>query len=242
MKLSVSNLTKKYGGFTALDGVSFEMEEGIYAILGLNGAGKSTLIHLITDSLTRTGGTILFDDKEILKLGARYRDCIGYMPQEQAFYGDFTGRSYLYYMASLKGLKKKEAHIQIRQLLEQFNLEDAADKKMQAYSGGMRQRAVLAQALLGDPKILILDEPTAGLDPRERLNLKNYIKAISANKIVIYCTHVVSDIEHIADMVMLMKAGKILQMCTVSQLYAQIPKTDTQNIADLEQAFMYYMS
>lgn len=238
MKLSVVNLSKKYGGFTALDSVSFELEFGIYGILGLNGAGKTTLINLITDNLKRTSGNIYLDGAEILTLGGRYRDLLGYMPQEQGYYGAFTARSYLYYMASLKGIQRKTAIKRIDSLLQRFHLEKAADQKMSTYSGGMRQRAVLCQALLNDPKLLILDEPTAGLDPKERIQFKAYMKSIAANRIVLYCTHVVSDIEEIADQVLLMKGGRIVKMCPAKDLCAELPENRAWN---MEQAFLYYM-
>ncbi len=239
IELEVKKLTKKYGDFTALDNVSFKMKKGIYAVLGLNGAGKSTLINLITDNIKRTSGTILYNDKEILQQGNAYRDKIGYMPQEQGFYNEFTARSYLHYIAVLKGIKRKVIKNRIDELLRQFNLEEVCDKKMGKYSGGMRQRAIMAQALLNDPEIIILDEPTAGLDPKERYRLKEYIKKISGDKIVIYCTHIVSDIENIADCVMLMKEGRVIKMCTLKELYDDISSQGIGN--DLEKAFMYYM-
>lgn len=242
MKLKVSGLSKKYGEFLALDNVAFEMEEGIYAILGLNGAGKSTLINLITDNLKRTSGEITLDGEDVLKMGSKYRELIGYMPQEQAYIGEFTARSYLYYMAELKGIRKKEAKSVITRLLNQFNLENSADKKMSTFSGGMKQRTILCQALLANPKILILDEPTAGLDIRERINFKEYIKAVSQNKIVIYCTHVVSDIENIADEIIMMKAGKIVKKCGIEQLMSELPEGAGGEYNDLERAFLYFLN
>lgn len=239
IELEVKNLTKKYGDFTALDNVSFKMNKGIYAVLGLNGAGKSTLINLITDNLKRTSGAILYNGKDILTYGNAYRDKIGYMPQEQGFYNEFTARSYLQYIAVLKGVKRSLIKKKIDELLKQFNLEDVCDKKMGKYSGGMRQRAIMAQVLLNDPEIVILDEPTAGLDPKERLRLKEYIKKISEDKIVIYCTHIVSDIENIADYVMLMKEGRIIKMCSLEELYEDMDKLEIEG--GLEKAFMYYM-
>jgi len=238
LTLSVENLTKKYGDFVALDNVSFQMQEGIYAILGLNGAGKSTLINLITDNLKRTSGTVAYNGIEILKQGSSYRNCIGYMPQEQGYYKEFTARSYLQYIAVLKGLRRKEAKKRIQLLLQEFNLEEVCDKKMGKYSGGMRQRVVLAQTLLNDPQIVILDEPTAGLDPKERLRLKEYIKKISKDKIVIYCTHIVSDIENIADYCLLLQSGKLVRMCSVDDLYEDIRDL---GIDSMEEALLHYM-
>ncbi len=164
---------------------------------------------------------------------------VGYMPQEQGYYYDFTAREYLNYIAVLKGLSRKLSKTKIDELLKEFNLLDVCDKKMSEYSGGMRQRAILAQALLNDPQIVILDEPTAGLDPKERVRFKEYIKKISQNKIIIYCTHVVSDIENIADKVMIMSKGNIIKMCSVNELYARIID---KNIENLEQVFMYYIN
>jgi len=234
MKLELKELKKTYGTVQALKRVDYTFKPGIYGILGANGAGKSTMINLITDNVARDrkdGGAILYSDmdeepKDILKLGKGFRAVVGYMPQQQGFYEDFSPRAFLKYMAEIKGVKekitpdgqKKKVKEQIDELLEIVNLTSVADKKIGGFSGGMRQRVLLAQALLGDPKILILDEPTAGLDPKERINIRNYIAELSKDKIILFATHVVSDIECIADRVLLLKKGEIIAEGTPIQL------------------------
>ena len=208
--LEIRNLSKNYGKKEALKGFDYTFEDGIYGMLGENGAGKSTLMNLITDNLKRTGGSIFFDGREILEMGADFRALVGYMPQQQGFYENFSARMFLFYMAELKGIRRREAKKQIEQLLQTVNLVDSADLKISGFSGGMRQRVLLAQALLGDPKILILDEPTAGLDPKERINLRNYIRQLSENKIILLATHVVSDVETIADRILILKDGELV--------------------------------
>ncbi len=208
--LEIRDLSKNYGKKEALKGFNYTFEDGIYGMLGANGAGKSTLMNLITDNLKRTGGSIFFDGREILEMGADFRALVGYMPQQQGFYENFSARMFLFYMAELKGIRRREAKKQIEQLLQTVNLVDSADLKIGGFSGGMRQRVLLAQALLGDPKILILDEPTAGLDPKERINLRSYIRQLSENKIILLATHVVSDVETIADRILILKDGELV--------------------------------
>ena len=171
--LEIRNISKTYkkGAVKALDNFNVVLTPGVYGLLGPNGAGKSTLMNIITDNLNADSGDILYDGENIKKLGKNYRSVLGYMPQQQGLYDDFTLNRFLWYMAALKGLKKKEAKKKISQLLERVNLTDAAHKKLGAFSGGMKQRALIAQALLNEPKILILDEPTAGLDPKERIKI-----------------------------------------------------------------------
>ena len=210
------NLSKKYGSFEALKNVDIKLEKGIYAFLGLNGAGKTTFINLLTDNISRTSGDIFYNGTEIKRLSGKYRKKIGYMPQEQGYYGDFTGREYLSYIAGLKGVKNKKNKVE--ELLSQFNLEDKADIKIKKYSGGMRQRIVLAQTMLDDPLIIILDEPTVGLDPLERRRFKNYIKEISKEKIVIYCTHIISDVTDLADRLVFMKNGELVRVCGIDEI------------------------
>lgn len=216
--LDIKNLSKEYGNNLALDNFSITMKEGIYGILGANGAGKSTLMNLITDNVTRTSGHILYNGRDILELGAEFRSVVGYMPQQQGFYEQFSARAFLIYMASLKGIKGRKARTEADRLLKLVNLDNVAHKKIGSFSGGMKQRVLLAQALIGEPKILILDEPTAGLDPKERIRIRNFISELSKDKIIIYATHVVSDIECIADQVLLMKRGKMIGMGTPSEL------------------------
>lgn len=237
MKLEIRNLKKTYGTVQALKGISYTFTPGVYGILGANGAGKSTMINLITDNVSRdkvNGGRILYDENNdetyILKLGKLFRAQVGYMPQQQGFYEDFSPKAFLKYMAEIKGVKKlktvdengneivKTVNQQIDELLEVVNLTNVAYKKIGGFSGGMKQRVLLAQALLGDPKILILDEPTAGLDPKERISIRNYIAELSKDKIILFATHVVSDIECIADKVLLLKSGEIIATGTPVEL------------------------
>ena len=225
-----------------MKGINYTFTPGVYGILGANGAGKSTMINLITDNVSRdkNGGSIMYSDGEdntgskelvdILKLGAKFRGVVGYMPQQQGFYEEFSPKAFLKYMAEIKGVKSvksvdeagnvtiKKVNQQIDELLEVVNLTSVAYKKIGGFSGGMKQRVLLAQALLGDPKILILDEPTAGLDPKERIGIRNYIAELSRDKIILFATHVVSDIECIADKVLLLKDGEIIATGTPSQL------------------------
>ena len=209
-RLEIQNLRKNYGSFTALDSVSVILEQGVTGLLGANGAGKSTLMKLMTDHMKRTEGHILYNGTEVLEMGAKWRSLIGYTPQLQGLYEDSSARQFLYYMASLKGLRRRQAKEQTARLLQLVNLEAAAHRKIGTFSGGMRQRVLLAAALLGDPQVLILDEPTAGLDPEERIRLRNHIADIARERIVLLATHVVSDIECVANSVMLLKAGKLL--------------------------------
>lgn len=233
MELQIEHLTKKYGEKVALRDFTYTFTSGIYGILGANGAGKSTLMNLITDNVKRTDGRILWDGTDILKLGKRFRAKLGYMPQQQGMYNDFSARAFLRYMAQIKEIK--QADEQIEQLLDVVNLREDAHKKVGGFSGGMRQRVLLAQALLGDPKILILDEPTAGLDPRERLRLRQYISDLAQDRIVFLTTHIVSDIESIAGDVLLMKQGELVKHGAPEALIASCGGKD------LEDVYMAYL-
>ncbi|HOV27765.1 MAG TPA: ATP-binding cassette domain-containing protein [Pseudobacteroides sp.] len=212
MNLSINCVSKSYnkGKKKALDSFCAEFTPGVYGVLGPNGAGKSTLMNIITDNLKPDAGEVTYNGKSIAQLGKEYRDILGYMPQQQGIYDDFTGVRFLWYMAALKDLKKDVARVRIENLLNTVNLMQDANKKLGAYSGGMKQRILIAQALLNDPKILIMDEPTAGLDPKERIRIRNFISTIALNKIVIIATHVVPDIEFIAKEIILIKEGKII--------------------------------
>ena len=220
MELRLINIKKSYnnGKTFAVNDFSVRLTPGVYGLLGPNGAGKSTLMNIITDNLRADSGSVLLNGKDILTLGADYRDLLGYMPQQQGLYDDFTGEKFLWYMAALKGMKKKDARIQIERTLGLVNLTDDRYKKLKSYSGGMKQRILIAQALLNDPKLLIMDEPTAGLDPKERIRIRNFISEISKDKIVLLATHVVSDVEYISKEIIFMKAGKVIRHGTPGEL------------------------
>ena len=220
--LEIKNLTKKYGDFTALRDVNLTLDKGVYGILGANGAGKSTFLNLITDNIRRTDGDILYNGCEILKMGARFRKKVGYTPQLQGMYEDFTAGQFLRYIGALKGMRHRKCREQVHEVLDLVGLGSAAHKKLGTFSGGMRQRVLLAAAMLDDPEILILDEPTAGLDPEERIRLRNHIAQISTDRTVLLATHVVSDIECIAEKVILMNKGNILKFASPTELMAQI--------------------
>ncbi len=222
MKLELKNLTKKYGNFTALDNMTITFEPGIYGILGANGAGKSTMMNLLTDNIDRTEGEILFDGTDILKLGKDFRKVLGYMPQQQGFYEHMTAQTFLYYMAELKAIPKKQTKSEIEKLLAVTNLSEVRHKKLGGFSGGMKQRALLCQALLGNPKVVILDEPTAGLDPKERIRIRNFISSMSRGKIILLATHIVSDIESISDQIMMMKKGRLIGIGTPNELVESV--------------------
>ncbi|RHV37764.1 ABC transporter ATP-binding protein [Ruminococcus sp. OM05-10BH] len=210
MELQLQHLHKKYGTKAAVDNVSINLNPGVYGLLGANGVGKTTLMRMICGVLKPTSGNIRLDGKTIQELGEQYYTHLGYMPQDFGFYSDFTAREFMLYMAAVKGLNKKSAKIRTEELLELVNLRDVSDKKIKSFSGGMKQRLGIAQAELNDPDILILDEPTAGLDPKERVRFRNIISDFAKDKIVILSTHIVSDVSYIADIILMMKQGKIL--------------------------------
>ncbi len=218
MILEIKNLSKNYGDIHALCDVSMTLDNGIYGLLGPNGAGKSTLINLITDNIKRDKGEICWNGKDILKLGKGYRDIIGYMPQEQGYYEDFTAGAFLVYMAKVKGISGIKAKTRIEELFNTVNLQNNRNDKIGSFSGGMKQRLMLAQALLNDPKILILDEPTAGVDPQERIRIRNFISEIAKDRIVILATHIISDVEAIAKEIIFIKKGEIIEKGTPIEL------------------------
>ena len=218
MELSVDRLTKHYGSKIAVDCVSVALKPGIYGLLGENGAGKTTLMRMLCAILESTSGEVFLDGREIVSMGAEYRDILGYLPQDFGYYPNYTAREFLLYMAALKGIPRDRAKKRAEELLEVAGLSEVAAKKIKTFSGGMKQRVGIAQALLNHPKLLILDEPTAGLDPKERVRFRNLISDYAAGRIVILSTHIVSDIEANADEVLLMKKGKLVSQGTVSEL------------------------
>jgi len=208
--LAINHVTKKYGNFTALDDITLEFTSGVYALLAPNGAGKTTLIKMLTTLLFPTNGEILWEGSEITNLDGKYRDIVGYLPQEFGYYKNQSPRQFLNYLAALKGIDRITAQRKTEELLKLVSLSEVINKKMRKFSGGMIQRVGIAQAMLNDPKILILDEPTAGLDPKERVRFRNLISTLSKDRIVILSTHIVSDIETIANHVIMIKDHKLL--------------------------------
>ena len=207
--LCINQLSKSYGSNLALDQFSYKFDHGIYALLGPNGSGKSTLMNIVTQNLRASSGSVTLDGVDIDKLGASYREKLGFMPQYPGMYPSFSALDFLRYMAVLKGLNKKKADEQIDELLHAVELYDVRTHRIGSFSGGMKQRLALAQSLLGDPEIVILDEPTAGLDPKQRIAIRNYIASVALNKTVIIATHVVSDVEFIAREAIMLKKGVI---------------------------------
>lgn len=216
--LVVNNVSKKYGSFYALKDINLEFNNGVYAILAPNGAGKTTLIKLLTTLIFPTSGEILYKGTDIVSLDGEYRDIIGYLPQDFGYYRNYTPRKFLLYLAALKGIKKEDAVEKVKEVLKVVSLENVENKKMKGFSGGMIQRVGIAQALLNDPKILILDEPTAGLDPKERVRFRNLLSDLSRDRIVIISTHIVSDIEFISNEVIMIKDHKILYKDSIENI------------------------
>lgn len=222
MKLSVCNLTKDFGGKLAVNNVSFSLSHGVYGLLGPNGAGKTTLMKMMVDILDPSSGEVLLDGVRIKELDAGYRDKLGYMPQEIGVYKNFSARKFLKYIAALKGITGKTADEKIEELLDLVGLKDVGRKKLGGFSGGMLRRIGIAQTLLNDPKILIFDEPTAGLDPQERIRFRNIISELSEKRIVLLSTHIISDMEFIAGEVIIMRNGSILKIDTTEKLLQEV--------------------
>lgn len=218
MELSIDRLTKQYGKKIAVDCVSASFQPGLYGLLGANGAGKTTLMRMLCAVLESTSGEVLLDKREVTAMGADYRNILGYLPQDFDYYPSYTAVDFLLYIAALKGIPRNIAKKRVAELLEVVGLETVAGKRLKTFSGGMKQRVGIAQALLNQPKILILDEPTAGLDPKERVRFRNLLADYAGDKIVILSTHIVSDIEAIADKVLLMKKGRFILQGTIPEL------------------------
>lgn len=222
MELKLSHLTKTYGHKQALKGVDLVLSPGIYGLLGPNGAGKSTLMNILAGNLSQTTGEIDLDGTDIRKLGKTYRQKLSYMPQQQVFYPAFTAEQFLFYMASLRGMPKAKAQARIDWSLDLLALSEVRRKPIRSFSGGMKRRLLLAQAILNDPDILILDEPTAGLDPKQRIAVRNLIGQIALDKIVILSTHVVSDVEFVAKELILLSDGQVIAQKTPRELLRQM--------------------
>lgn len=210
MELTLDRLTKQYQNKIAVDRFSYTMSNGVYGLLGANGAGKTTLMRMICTVLKPTSGEILYNGRSIQSMGAEYCDILGYLPQNFGYYPDFSARDFMLYMASLKGIQGRTAKCRVDELLQMVDLFDVAGQKIRMFSGGMKQRLGIAQAVLNDPKILVLDEPTAGLDPKERIRFRNLISDLSQEKIVILSTHIVGDVEFIADNILMIKKGGLI--------------------------------
>ncbi len=208
MKLIIDRVSKQYQNRIAVDRVSATLQKGVYGLLGANGAGKTTLMRMLCGILKPTGGTITFDGIDVSE--EAYRAVLGYLPQDFGYYPEFSALDFLLYLAALKGIPKAQAKRRSRELLALVSLQEAEKKKIKTFSGGMKQRLGIAQALLNDPKLLILDEPTAGLDPKERVRFRDFIQTLGKDSIVLLSTHIVSDIEHIADEILMMKAGQLI--------------------------------
>lgn len=240
MKLELDGLTKEFGDFTAVNHIKLAMTNGVYGLLGVNGAGKTTLMRMLCTLLKPTSGTIHCNGKDIFSMDSEYRKLLGYLPQEFGFYPEFTVEDYLLYIAALKGIRPVIAKKRVEELITKVGLSKTSHKKMKKLSGGMKRRAGIAQAMLNEPKILILDEPTAGLDPNERIRFRNLISELSADRLVLLSTHIVSDIEYIAGEVWLMKNGQIMHKGTADELIKAMPESVWECFApkDMVSGFM----
>ena len=222
MELTIDRLTKQFGAKIAVDRVSASLHPGVYGLLGANGAGKTTLMRMVCDVLRPTSGQILLDSRDVHALGAEYRAQLGYLPQDFGYYPDFSARDFMEYMAALKGLDRRDARVRCAELLADVGLGDAMRQKIRTFSGGMKQRLGIAQAVIDDPPILVLDEPTAGLDPKERVRFRNLIAGFAQDKIVILSTHIVSDVEYIADEILVMRSGSFIMHGAPDEVTAQV--------------------
>lgn len=243
LTININNVTKSYGNNKALNNFSAELSPGIYALLGPNGSGKSTLMNIITQNLKADMGNITYNSEDTVKMGVKFREKLGFMPQYPGMYPNFSVERFLWYMAALKGIDKSTARQQIAEILQAVELDDVPRRKIGALSGGMKQRLALAQAVLGSPEILILDEPTAGLDPKQRIAIRNYISKIAFNKIVIIATHVVPDIEFVAKEIIILKKGVIIDSKPSSELTKKITGkvwsiiTSEENVREMQSKY-----
>ena len=222
MELRLDRLTKQFGSAIAVDRLSATLTPGVYGLLGANGAGKTTLMRMICDVLKPTSGSVVWNGTPIERLGERYRSVLGYLPQDFGYYPDFSALDFMLYLSALKGLDSKAAKRRSMELLDLVGLKNVAKRKVKTFSGGMKQRLGIAQAVINDPQVLVLDEPTAGLDPKERVRFRNLISALAQDKVVILSTHIVSDVEYIADEILIMRAGQIVASGTVEEILAQV--------------------
>ena len=222
MELKFDRLTKQFGSAIAVDRLNATLTPGVYGLLGANGAGKTTLMRMICDVLKPTSGSVVWNGVPIERLGERYRSVLGYLPQDFGYYPDFSALDFMLYLSALKGLDSKAAKRRSMELLDLVGLKSVAKRKVKTFSGGMKQRLGIAQAVINDPQVLVLDEPTAGLDPKERVRFRNLISALAQDKVVILSTHIVSDVEYIADEILIMRAGQIVAIGTVEEILAQV--------------------
>lgn len=245
MELVLDGVTKQYRNKVVVDHLSTTLNEGVYGLLGANGAGKTTLMRMVCGIAEINGGEIRFCGEQIGAMGGRYRDLLGYLPQDFGYYPNFTAMEFMLYIASLKGLKRSYARKQSQVLLQKVGLAKEMRHKIKTFSGGMKQRLGIAQALLNDPKILVLDEPTAGLDPKERVRFRNMIAELGRERIVLLSTHIVSDVEEIADWIFLMKQGRFIAQGTLESLrahYLEVTQENPGHAFNLEKLYLFYFA
>ncbi|MFA9465161.1 MAG: ABC transporter ATP-binding protein [Velocimicrobium sp.] len=234
MELTLNDVTKEFGSFTAVDHLNLTMKNGVYGLLGVNGAGKTTLMRMICTLLRPTSGSITYNGKDIFEMDRNFRNLLGYLPQDFGYYPDFSIQDYLLYIATIKGIRPVVAKRRVKEMIAKIGLTNATNKKMKKLSGGMKRRVGIAQAMLNNPKILVLDEPTAGLDPNERIRFRNLISELSEDRLVLLSTHIVSDIEYIANEILLMKDGALMHKGTANCIIDSMPQKVWNCIVDKE--------